>query len=171
MLPRTALLKTIGIGTAGCLIAATQQMTAFSAFHDLLSQWVASAGGWLTSWFGMPVYVDHTTLHSLDYSVRVTPPCNGSTGALLSLVAACVLRGDLWTKLRWGAGLLAIVTACNVLRVVTVLVVGTRSARWGLWMHDWVLPAIWMALAAVLWSAWLKREIGPEPAVSGNAPA
>jgi exosortase/archaeosortase family protein len=165
------LLKTVGIAAAGCLIAATQHMAAFSDFHDLLSQWVAVACGRLTSWFGMPVYVDHTTLHSLDYSVRVTPPCNGSTGALLSVVAACVIRGSLWTKLRWAAGLLSIVTACNVLRVITVLVVGTRSARWGTWAHDWVLPAIWMALGAVLWSAWLKKEIAQDPAVYDNAPA
>lgn len=156
------LAKVIAIGAVGGL--ASWSESAASGAHRVTSEFLANSVSSGLSLLGMPSYVDGSAIYSLGYSVRVVPECNGFIGTSVALIAIALLRINMGTKLKLGITAFLLSFGLNAGRILTVLMVGTRSQRAADFVHEVAFPVFWFGLAFGLWFYWLKHEFEQDDA-------
>jgi exosortase/archaeosortase family protein len=160
------LLKTFAIVLLGGLAVFLENWPVTLGLHAPLRWLVATGSAACAGLLGLPTYLDGTTVHSLNYSVAVIPACGGLSGTVLVLATAAMFSVAWKQRLKLALIGVVLIYAFNVVRVATVLVVGTRSLGGADFLHDVGFPALWTVAFATLWFYWLLREApAPEPAV------
>lgn len=152
------LLKTLTIVLVGGLAVLSESWRLAAGFHAPLQRLVAQGTSGFLQLFGFPIYLDESTVHSLNYSVSVIPSCDGLAPAAIVLTGVALLSVSRVQKLRLALLGVVAVYVMNVLRIATVLGVGTRSAEGAHVAHEIVFPALWLLVFGVLWLVWLRRE-------------
>lgn len=148
---------------AGALAVASEQAAFCREVHLPLRELVANATGRIVELLGVPAWVDVTTVYAMGgYAVRVVPACDGLAPAVLlaGLALALPAGGRSWGG-RFALALTGVVVAwsVNLVRIVTVLLLGTRSPGSARWIHEVAFPAIVLVAFAVLWVLWLQRSV------------
>lgn len=171
-------LKMAVVGVAGGLAVLSESWGPASGIHRVASRLAAVATGRVVEFLGMPAYVDGTSVYGLGYSIRVVAECDALAPAVVGLTGVALLGVSLRRKLELAALGLVLAFVLNVLRLSTVLTVGTRSQATANVLHEVVFPGAWIAVFAVLWFAWLNRLAADEaleapaerPVPAGAAP-
>jgi exosortase/archaeosortase family protein len=125
----------------------------------------------LTTWgtaqlarlLGMPVFVDGDRIFTLGYGLQIVPSCNNLVGMTLVAAGLATLPGRAIERLGMATVGLLLVFAANCLRIGTVLMIGTRNRDAAHIVHEVALPLLYLALALVLMSAWLRRQQSVSP--------
>jgi exosortase/archaeosortase family protein len=168
-LPPRFIAKTAAIAIVGALGMVSEGWSVSAPIHEPASRFLAVAADRLVRLLGLPTYLDGTTVYSLGFSVRVVPECNGLIIIATILTGVALLRIPRRQRLICALVLLLSVWVLNLLRIVTVLAIGTRSAANAEVAHRVVFPAIWTGLFGCLWFFWLKSEFS-EGGSKGNRP-
>jgi exosortase/archaeosortase family protein len=158
-LPPRFMAKTAAVVFVGALGMLSEGWRGTAPIHRHVSRLLAAATELLVRLLGLPTYLDGTTVYSLGYAVRVVPECNGLVILATILTGVALLRMPRRQRLMWALVLLFAVSALNLLRITTVLVIGTRSAAIAKLTHEVVFPVVWIGVFACLWFFWLKLEL------------
>ncbi|HED63958.1 MAG TPA: hypothetical protein ENJ09_00220 [Planctomycetes bacterium] len=144
---------------------------AFGALGTFLERWdgVRSHLAWLAGrlarataevmgWLGLPTYQDGASLYAVGYSIRIVPECTGLAASLLVAAAVATFPGPWGKRALRVLGALALVEGLNLMRLVSVLLVGTRSPVWASRLHAVGFPLFFTLLAGFFWARWFRRE-------------
>jgi exosortase H (IPTLxxWG-CTERM-specific) len=129
---------------------------------------VATISAALLSPFGSAA-VDGTRLVFDGFRVVVAEPCNGILPTTLYLAAVLAFPST-WRARLYGI-LIGIpgIFLVNVLRVVSLMIVGARSAAIFEDVHVYVWQTLVVALTVALWVFWVERFVRPEKALPSGA--
>ena len=152
------LLRTLVIVSLGGLAVFSEHSPETVALHAPLRWLVAAGAASCAGIFGLPTYLDGTTIHSINYSVAVIPACGGFSGMVLVFATAALLSLEWRLRIKFALLGVGVVYTFNVVRVSSVLMVGTRSSKGADFLHELLFPAIGTIAFAALWFYWLRRE-------------
>ncbi len=155
---RSIVWRAAAIALVGALAILSTEWALAQPLHERLSHGVALATAAVLRPLDLPAYVDGTTVYSLGYAVQVVPECNGLIGTSVVLAGVALLSLPWRRRLLLGALGLVAVAAVNLLRVTSVLVIGTRSASGADVIHEALFPLLYVVVFGYLWFVWLTRE-------------
>lgn len=108
---------------------------------------------------GFPVIIDGTNLASGAFRVDVAPSCSGAVPSMIYLAAVFAYPASLRAKLV-GAGLgLAVILGVNLLRVVSLFMIGLFANQYFHDTHVYVAQGLVVAVAVATWLFWAGRFV------------
>lgn len=106
---------------------------------------------------GFPVRIDGTVLASGSFVVDVSPACSGAVPSMIYLAAVFAYPTTVRAKLI-GSGIgMAIIHGVNLLRVVSLFIIGLFLNQYFHQTHVYVAQALVVAIAVVTWLFWAER--------------
>jgi exosortase/archaeosortase family protein len=159
----------------GALLAVFYVFTAFSTFYGkrfvpLLHHWIAKVSGALLAILGQDTTVANVSIFSPKFSVRIVRGCDAVEAIALYVCAVLAFPLPFLKKLFGmiaGALLLSIL---NLVRIVSLFLIGVYSRRIFDLMHIDVWQALYIFFAVLLWIFWLtwatQSQIVTRPASS-----
>ena len=121
---------------------------------------VASAA--LLRFVGLPVERAGTVLSLGDFSVNVEGQCSAmfEIGLLVAATLAYPARG--LQRLRGILVGISILLVVNLIRIASLVVIGSVDTEWFTWAHLYVWQGLLVATVAAVWLAWIGqiREVG-----------
>jgi len=111
----------------------------------------------LGSLVGFPVSLNGTNLASGSFVVDVSPACSGAVPSMIYLAAVCAYPARVRAKLI-GAGLgVAVIHSVNLVRVVTLFIIGLFMNQYFHETHVYIAQALVVAVAVATWLYWAGR--------------
>jgi exosortase/archaeosortase family protein len=106
---------------------------------------------------GFPVAIDGTNLSSGEFIVDVSPACSGAVPSMIYLSAVFAYPANVRAKMI-GAGMgVGIIHGVNLIRVVTLFLVGLFAHQYFHDTHVYVAQALVVAIAVATWLFWAGR--------------
>jgi exosortase/archaeosortase family protein len=106
---------------------------------------------------GFPVRINGTNLASGSFVVDVSPACSGAVPSIIYLAAVFAFPTSVRAKMI-GAGLgVGVIHGVNLLRVVTLFIVGLFFNQYFHETHVYVAQALVVAIAVATWLFWAGR--------------
>jgi len=106
---------------------------------------------------GFPVVLDGTNLSSGSFIVDVSPACSGAVPSMIYLSAVFAYPATVRAKMI-GAGIgLGIIHSVNLIRVVTLFLIGLFAHQYFHDTHVYVAQALVVAIAVATWLFWAGR--------------
>jgi exosortase H (IPTLxxWG-CTERM-specific) len=141
-----------------------------SSFHNTLSapylRFSARMASPVCNWFGQRTSAVGATISSARFSLRIGPNCDASDPSALFVAAVLAFPVPFRRKIPGillGAMILAVV---NLVRIVSLFLVGVYFPKAFDWMHVEVWSAIFILLAIVLWTLWIQWAMKFRPVTS-----
>ena len=155
------------VGTFVILIAVFFTMLTYPPIVDRVdfSWMLAQASAWLSGLFlrglgqvaGFPVIVDGTNLASGDFRVDVSPACSGAVPAMIYVSAVCAYPASRRAKMIGAAIGIGVIGGVNLIRVVTLFLIGLFYNEYFHDTHVYVAQALVVAIAVATWLFWAGR--------------
>ncbi len=155
------------VGTFVALIAIFFTLMTYTPIVDYVdvASVMAQVAAWM-SWvvlkafgavMGFPVFKDGTNLFSGEFRVDVSPACSGAVPTMIYVAAVFAYPATFRSKLI-GAGLgLAIIHGANLVRVVSLFLIGLFAHQYFHDTHVYVAQALVVAIAVATWLFWAGR--------------
>jgi exosortase H (IPTLxxWG-CTERM-specific) len=121
---------------------------------------VASAVAALTRLGGAPASASDDVVSYGTISVRIVPDCTGLDMLVLYAAGVLAFPAACRQKLTGLAVGLPVLTALNLVRMVTLVYVAAWSRSALEYGHVWVWPLLLLAASTALWMAWVRRVTG-----------
>ena len=150
---------------SGLLAALAPGLPGLRALQFWLCASTARLTGALLDLVGVPTYVDATRVHAIGYSLEIVPSCTALVPVVVVGLALALLPGERLRRISLGLLGVALVVALNLLRLITLLLIGTRSTRAFEAADTWVFPALAVVVFALGAGVWLRaweQEAEPE---------
>ena len=159
----------------GVLLAVFYVFTAFSPFYGRrlvpsLHQLIAKVSGYVLAVLGQDIAVEHASIRSPRFSVNIIRGCDAVEPIALYVCAVLAFPLPFLKKLLGmiaGALLLSIL---NLIRIVSLFLIGAYSRRIFDLMHIDVWQAMFIFFAVLLWILWLlwatRNQVLAQPASS-----
>lgn len=155
------------VGTFVGLIVAFFSLLTYAPIVERvdISLLLAQASAWLSGLMlhglgaviGFPVMRNGTNLASGAFVVDVSPACSGAVPSMIYLAAVFAYPASLRSKVV-GAGIgLGVIYGVNLLRVVTLFLIGLFAHQYFHDTHVYVAQALVVAIAVATWLFWAGR--------------
>ena len=155
------------VGTFVLLIAGFFSLLTYTPLVERLDvAWTVARGiAWLSGWFlwslglvgGFPVVIDGTNLASGTFRVDVSPGCSGVVPTMIYLSAVFAYPTGWRSKLIGTALGIGVIAAVNLLRVVSLFLIGVFAHQYFHDTHVYIAQALVVAIAAATWLFWAGR--------------
>jgi len=128
--------------------------------------WVLAKAAASVSWLmlkglghlgGFSVTLDGTNLSSGTFIVDVSPACSGAVPSMIYVAAVCAYPARLRSKLIGAALGIGIIYGVNLIRVVTLFLIGMFATRFFHETHVYIAQALVVAIAVATWIYWAGR--------------
>lgn len=159
----------------GILLAAFYVFIAFSPFYSKrflpsYHQWIARVSGGLLAVLGQEITVTGKSIHSPRFSVNIVRGCDAVEAIALYVCAVLAFPLPLLKRLPGMIAGALLLSVLNLVRVVSLFLVGVYSRRIFDLMHIDVWQAIFIFFAVLLWILWLlwatRSQVAAQPASS-----
>jgi exosortase H (IPTLxxWG-CTERM-specific) len=151
---------------AGLFYAVMFSSSFQNAFFPPYLRFSARMASTVCNWFGQRTTVSEWTISSARFSTEIALGCDAAEPAVLFVAAVLAFPAPLRRKIPGivvGAAILAVV---NLVRIVSLFLVGVYFFKAFEWMHVEVWQAIFILLAVVLWALWIQWAMKPGPVAS-----
>lgn len=123
------------------------------------------ANAWLANGIlrclGQGTHVEQTTIRGVDFAVSVRRGCDALEPAWY-LAAAVLAYPIRWRRKPWAIlNGVAIILALNLVRIVSLFLIGRRAPALFASAHLEWWPVMFILTVLVLWIAWIRREVVP----------
>jgi len=155
------------VGTFVGLIAAFFSLLTYTPLVERFDlAWTVARGiAWLSGWLlssigfigGFPVVIDGTNLASGTFRVEVSPGCSGVVPTMIYLSAVFAYPSGWRSKLIGTALGIGVIACVNLLRVITLFLIGIFAHQYFHDTHVYVAQALVVAIAAATWLFWAGR--------------
>ena len=159
----------------GVLLAAFYVFTAFSPFYGKrfvpsLHQLIAKVSGALLAILGQDTTVSNVSIFSPRFSVRIVRGCDAVEAIALYVCAVLAFPLPFLKRLLGMIAGALLLSVLNLVRVVSLFLIGAYSRRMFDLMHIDVWQAVFIFFAVLLWILWLlwatQNQVVTRPASS-----
>jgi exosortase H (IPTLxxWG-CTERM-specific) len=141
-----------------------------SSFHNSVSapylRFSARMASPVCNWFGQHTSAIGTTISSARFSLSIGPGCDAIEPSALFVAAVLAFPAPFHRKI---PGILAgtvVLAVVNLIRIVSLFLVGVYFSKAFDWMHVEVWQPIFILLAIVLWAFWIQWAMKSRPVAS-----
>jgi exosortase H (IPTLxxWG-CTERM-specific) len=124
-----------------------------------LSAWIASAAGVLLGVMHQHVAVSGTVISAPCFSVNIQNGCNGLETVLFLLAAVLAFPARASQKAIACAIGIVLIQSINLIRVMTLYLIGCYKPDWFASFHIAVWQTIVFATAVLFFAAWSRRAV------------
>src|SRR5438105_2342987 len=124
-----------------------------------LSAWIAAAAGGVLATLSPHIVVNGTIIASPCFSVNIQNGCNGLETVLFLLAAVLAFPASTAQKTIASALGIVLIQAINLIRVVTLYLVGCHRPEWFASFHLAIWQTIVFATAVLFFAAWSRRAV------------
>jgi len=144
----------------GILLAVFYVFTAFSQFYSKrflpsYHHWIAEVSGSLLATLGLDTTVTGVSIYSPKFSVNIVRGCDAVEAIALYVCAVLAFPLPFLKRLPGMIAGALLLSVLNLVRVVSLFLIGVYSRRIFDLMHIDVWQAIFIFLAVLLWILWL----------------
>jgi exosortase/archaeosortase family protein len=155
------------VGTFVVLIAVFFSVLTYSPIVERIDigEMMAQLSAWLSWLFlkglgsivGFPVVRDGKNIGSTGFAVEVSPACSGAVPTMIYLAAVFAYPTTVRAKAIGAAMGAAIIHAVNLLRVITLFLIGLFAHQYFHDTHVYVAQALVVCIAVATWLFWAGR--------------
>ena len=155
------------VGTFVVLIAVFFSLLTYSPIVERIDvgALLAQLSAWLSWLFlkglgslvGFPVVINGTNLGSGGFVVDVSPACSGAVPTMIYLAAVFAYPASLRSKLTGAVIGAVVIHGVNLMRVVTLFLIGLFASEYFHDTHVYVAQALVVAIAVATWLFWAGR--------------
>jgi len=124
-----------------------------------LSGWIAEAAGFVLGAMGQHIAVKGTILASICFSVNIQNGCNGLETVLFLIAAVLAFPASSAQKAIATIAGIVLIQGINLIRVVTLYLVGCHKPEWFASFHVAIWQTIVFATAVLFFAAWSRRVV------------
>jgi exosortase H (IPTLxxWG-CTERM-specific) len=124
-----------------------------------LSAWIAAAAGGILVVLSQHVAVSGTIIASACFSVNIQNGCNGLETVLFLIAAVLAFPASAAQKAVATAIGVVLIQTINLIRVVTLYLVGCHRPEWFASFHLAIWQTIVFATAVLFFAAWSRRAV------------
>ena len=124
-----------------------------------LSAWITAAAGGVLAAMSQHVAVSGTIIASPCFSVNIQNGCNGLETVLFLIAAVLAFPSSARQKAIATAMGVVLIQAINLIRVVTLYLVGCHRPEWFASFHLAIWQTIVFATAVLFFAAWSRRAV------------
>ena len=159
----------------GVLLTVFYVFTAFSPFYGKrfvpsLHHWIAKVSGYVLDVLGHDTTVANVSIFSPRFSVRIVRGCDAVEAIALYVCAVLAFPLPLLKKFLGVIAGALLLSVLNLVRVVSLFLIGAYSRRMFDLMHIDVWQAVFIFFAVLLWILWLlwatQNQVLAQPASS-----
>jgi exosortase H (IPTLxxWG-CTERM-specific) len=118
------------------------------------------------NWFGQRTIASDSAISSNRFSIKVDWGCDGTEPVALFVAAVLAFPAPFRRKIPGILLGMVILAMVNLVRIVSIFLVGVYFPCAFEWMHVAAWPAIFILLAVVLWASWIQWAMKPGSAMS-----
>jgi len=155
------------VGTFVILIALFFSLLTYSPIVERIDigERLAELSAWL-SWlflkgvgsvFGFPVFLEGRNIGSSGFAVEVSAACSGAVPTMIYLAAVFAYPTGLRAKLIGALLGIVVIHGVNLIRVVTLFLVGLFANQYFHDTHVYVAQAVVVCIAVATWLFWAGR--------------
>lgn len=155
------------VGTFVVLIAVFFSLLTYSPIVERvdIGEMLAQLSAWLSWLFlkgvgavvGFPVVLEGRNIGSTGFAVEVSPACSGAVPSMIYLAAVFAYPTTLRSKLIGAVMGVAIIHGVNLIRVVTLFLIGLFANQYFHDTHVYVAQALVVCIAVATWLFWAGR--------------
>ncbi|HUJ13634.1 MAG TPA: exosortase H [Thermoanaerobaculia bacterium] len=124
-----------------------------------VSAWIAAAAAVVLRGLRQHLVVNGTVLSSSCIAVNIQNGCNGLETVLFLLAAVLAFPASAARKATAAVAGLLLIEAVNLIRVVTLYLIGCYRPQWFAAFHLAIWQTIVFATAVVFFAAWSRRAV------------
>jgi len=124
-----------------------------------LSAWIAAAAGFVLAALSQHVVVNGTIIASPCFSVNIQNGCNGLETVLFLIAAVLAFPASTAQKAIATVSGIVLIQAVNLIRVVTLYLVGCHRPEWFASFHLAIWQTLVFATAVLFFAAWSRRAV------------
>lgn len=133
-------------------------------FYNPVTTIIASQAAWILKVLGQKVYASGITISGEGFSVKILANCNAIFEIMLFLSAVIAFPALLKEKLIGGILGIFFIYSLNLLRVITLFLIGLYSPQFFEGTHIYVTQSIFIVMVAIFWLFWAGKWVRAVPA-------